>query len=161
MFLFRNGLLNLYENGFFYTSSEGLFLPPHYTEFVNSFKITYGVKIVINWGMGIMMLLKPLSKCPCRYSNVFLITCHPVTFVSVDHSPFLDGGICVLGSHLEVIDGPVTFEMSLYLMFATAVLEAFTKTFGVGHHYVCVLVPLLVLCCFWHCHLKASCACYF
>ena len=49
--------------------------------------------------------------------TLFFITLHPVTFVSIYESTFLEDGIFVLWSHSEASDGLAFSKMHLYLMF--------------------------------------------
>ena len=73
-------------------------------------------------GKGLLMFLVPLSKCFWWFTNIFLITLHPVTFVSLDDSTFLKDGIFVLWSHQEILDDNASFEVDLYPMFAACSL---------------------------------------
>ena len=77
-----------YEQCFFYPSAEVLVFPPHYTKILYGNIMTSDVKVVIDGGRCLEMFFEPLSKCSRGLSNVFLITLHPVTFVSVYDSTF-------------------------------------------------------------------------
>ena len=79
--------------------------------------MTSGDKMVIYWGRGLEVFLKPLSKCSCRLSYVFFITFHPVTFVSVYDATLLSHMVFVFGWHQEVFDGPAPFKVYFYAMF--------------------------------------------
>ena len=49
-------------NSFFYGSDEVLVLSPHNAEVLNSGIMTCDVMVVIHWGGGLLMFLKPLTK---------------------------------------------------------------------------------------------------
>ena len=101
--------------------------------------------MVIYGGWGLLMFLGPLSKCSGGISYIFFITLHPVTFISIDDSTFLQYGIFVLWNHQEVFDGIASFKMDLHPMFVACSFQAFTQPFVVWHHYIWILVALLVI----------------
>ena len=82
-------IINPYENDFFYTSSKALGLPLYYTDIVNICLITFGVKKVINWVIGLEMFLESLSKCSCIFINILFIILHPGKCIYVYHSTCL------------------------------------------------------------------------
>ena len=45
------------------------------------------------------MFFKPLCKGSCWLSNIFFITFHPVTLISVDDSTFVEDVVFIHGSH--------------------------------------------------------------
>ena len=111
--------------------------------------------MVIYGRWGLLMFLEPLSKCSGGFSYIFFITFHPVTFISVDDSIFLQYRIFILWSHQEVFDGIASFKMDLHPMFVACSLHVLTQPFVVWHHYVWILVALwlfalllLLFCCF-------------
>ena len=72
------------------------------------------------------MFFEPLSKCSWGLSNIFLITFHPVTLVSIyDSILFLDV-ILIFWSHQEVLDGIASLEVDLHSMFTSYFFEALT-----------------------------------
>ena len=75
----------------FYASS-------HYGNIVYNSVITCVVIMVINWRRGFEVFRKSLSKCSCRFTNIFLITLYHVTLVHVYQSTFLSNGVLVLGA---------------------------------------------------------------
>ena len=87
----------------------------------------------IHEGWGLLMFLEPLSKCSGGFSYVFFITLHPVTFISVDDSTFLQYRIFVLWNHQEVFDGTASFKMDLHPVFVARSLHALTQPFVVWH----------------------------
>ena len=91
MFLLRGGLLTLINNASFIALLRFLVLPPYYTKIISGDPVTSGVKMVKNWGGCLLMFLEPLSKSSWGLSNVFLITIHPITFVSIDDPNFYSG----------------------------------------------------------------------
>ena len=95
-----------------------------------------GVKMVIYWGGCLEVFFEPLSKFSWRLSNVFLITFHPVTFVSIYDSTFLLDGILIFWSHLDVLDGIASFELDLHSMFSACFLYAFTDSFIIRNHHM-------------------------
>ena len=107
--------------------------------------MTSDVIMVIYGGWGLLMFLEPLSKCPGGFSYIFSITLHPVTFISVDDSTFLQPRIFVLWSHQEVSDGVASFKIDLHSMFIACSLHAFPQPFVIWHHYVWILVTPLVV----------------
>ena len=87
--------------------------------------MTCGAKWSYNWKQDLKIFLEPMLKCSCIFFNLFFITFHPVTLVSVDHPTLLDDGFCPW----ELPEGlyhSVSFKMYMYPMFPTDVLEAFT-----------------------------------
>ena len=97
-------------------------------------------------GWGLLMFLEPLCKYSGRLSYIFFITIHPVTFVSLDNPTFLHHRIFVLGGHQEVLNGNTSFKIGLYPIFVACSLQAFTQPLVVWHHYIEVLIVLLVIC---------------
>ena len=137
-------VIDPYEQCFFYCSVEVLVFPPHYTKVIYGDIVTSGVKIVIYWGRCLLMFLEPFSKCSWGLSNVFLITIHPVTFVSInDPSPLLNW-ILIFWSHQEVLDGVASFKADLHSMFTAHFLQALTQPFTVRYHHVWFLVVVLL-----------------
>ena len=94
-------------------------------------------------GGGFQMFLEPFTKSSWGLSNIFLITIHPVTLVSVDDSTLLLDWIFVFGSHQEVLDGGASFKVHLYPKPSANVLDALTKSTVVWHNYIGLL---LVVC---------------
>ena len=92
------------------------------------------------------MLLEPLSKCPGGFPYIFFITPHPMTFISVDDSTFLQYRIFVLWSHQEVFDGITSFKVDLHSMFVACSLDVFIQPFVIWQHYAWILVVLLIIC---------------
>ena len=82
------------------------------------------------------MFYVSFCKCSLWVPNVFILTVHPVTLVSVYHSTSLPDGISVLGFNKKVFDSTASLEVHLYAMFAADVFIAFTLTLDVWHHYV-------------------------
>ena len=58
-------------------------LPPNNFEIVDGNIVTTDVTMVIYGRGGFQMLLEPFPKCSWGFSNVFFITVHPVTVISV------------------------------------------------------------------------------
>ena len=61
---------------------------------------------------GLLVFSEPFSKCSGRVSNIFLITFHPIIFISVDDPTFLHHRVLVLGGHQEVLDGDTSSEVN-------------------------------------------------
>ena len=99
-----------------------------------------GVGVVVNWRRGLLVFLGPLSKCSWRLSNILFITLHPVTFVSIYDSTFLEDGIFVLGSQKEVYDGLASSKVHLYPMFTASFLYIITLPFGIRNNHLRSLV---------------------
>ena len=104
-----------------------MLLSPHNAKILYRDLVTSRVIMVKYWGGGLEMFLEPLSKSPGRFTNVFLITLHPVTPISVDDSTSLFHGILVLGSHQEVFDGCTSFEIHLNPMVTAHFLNTLTE----------------------------------
>ena len=108
------------------------------------------------------MFLKPLSKCSCRFFNVFFIASQPVMLVLVDHPPFLDDTITVLWGHhwslmvlypLKCICTLGILQMLLKLSLMPLVYSSTMCVVLLSVSTVLFLMLLLLL--------EASCACYF
>ena len=89
--------------------------------------MTSDVVMVKYLGGGLEMFLEPLSKCSWGFTNVFVITLHPVTFISLNDLTSLLHGILILGSHQEVFDGGTSFEIHMHPMITAHLFEAFTE----------------------------------
>ena len=109
-------------------------LPPHYTEIFQCSSITCGVKMVIYWGQSFQVVFKPLSKCFWRLSYVFLITFHPVTFVSVYDATFLCFKIFGFRCHQSLMVLPPL--KNTWIPCSCTHFYTFTKVFGIWYHYI-------------------------
>ena len=114
--------------------------------------MTSDVTVVIDGGGCLEMFFEPLSNCSRGFTNVFLITLHPATLVSVDDSTFLLDGILVFGSHWEVFDCVTSLKVHLHSIFTACFLHTLTDPLVVGDHYVrpldviaSIIVPFFVL----------------
>ena len=56
-------IIDPYVQCFFDCSTEVLVLPPNNVEILNGDLVTRDVAMVIDWGGGLLMFFKPLSKC--------------------------------------------------------------------------------------------------
>ena len=90
------------------------------------------------------MCPEPICKCSGGYTYIFLVTLHPVRFLSVDDSTFGQHRIFVLRSHQEASNGIASFEVNLHSIFVACSFQTFTQPFVIWYHYVRVL--LLVGC---------------
>ena len=96
----KGWIIDPYVQSFLDSSHEVLVL----SKILNSDIVTSDAVMVKYWEGDLEMFLEPLSKSSRGLSNVFLLTLHPVTFVSIyDSTSFLDR-ILVFGSHKEVFD---------------------------------------------------------
>ena len=95
------------------------------------------------------MFLEPSTKSSRGLSNIFLITIHPVTLVSVDDSTLLLDWIFVFGSHQEVLDCGASFKVHLYPKLSANVLDALTQSTVIWYNYVSLLlfVGIVSICC--------------
>ena len=107
--------------------------------------MTRGVVVVIYWGRSLLIFLEPLSKCSWWLPNVFFITLHPITFVSVYDCTFLENRIFILWIHKEVFDGKSFFEVHWYPIFSAWSFNVFTEPFVIWNHHVYILVVLVVI----------------
>ena len=64
-------IIHPYVNCFFNCFSEVLVLSPFYTEAVNNCGMTCDVMMVIERGGSLKMFLEHLSKCSCKFTNIF------------------------------------------------------------------------------------------
>ena len=132
----KGWIVDPYVQSFFDSSHEVLVLSPHNTEILNSDIVTSDVVMVKYWGRGLQMFLESLSKSSWGLTNIFLITLHPVTFISIyDSTPLLDR-ILIFGSHQEVFDGGSSFKVHLHPMTTAHLLEAFTEPSVIWNNYV-------------------------
>ena len=97
----KGWIIHPYVNYFFNCSNEVPVLPAHCAEVVNSCGMTCDVIMVINGEEAIEMFLEPLSENSCIFINVFFITLHLGTLVSVDHPIHLHDGISIFGVKLH------------------------------------------------------------
>ena len=74
----------------------------------------------------------------------FIITGEVPTLIPIDGITLGDHGVFVLGGDQEVLDGAVTFEVSLDTIPTTDPFESFTKTLCVWYDYVPLLLTSLV-----------------
>ena len=102
--------------------------------------------MVICGGWGLLMFLEPISKCSGRFPYIFFITLHPVTFMSVDDSLFFNIGSLTFGATRKFLMVLLSFKIDLHSMFIACSLHAFIQCFVIWHHYVWILVDLLVVC---------------
>ena len=145
-----------YVYSFFYQPHEAVILPPHYTEVIQCSGMTSDVTVVINQGRGLQMFSQPLSKCPCWFSYILLITFQPLTLVPVYDATLFCYGIFIFRCHQEVFD---CFALDLYAMLLTYVFEAFTEvscvcycyviSSDVGPAFVVCSILILVVVSFW------------
>ena len=85
------------------------------------------------------VFLEPLCKSSRGFTNVFLITVNPATLKPIDDPTLFKDWIFILGGHQEAFDGFTSFEIHLYAMFVTGLLEALTPTLMIGYHHVGLL----------------------
>ena len=62
-----------------------------------------------------------------------------MTLVQIYGPTFVDHRVFVLGGDLEVLDGPVTFEVGLNAISTTDLFDAFRKTLSVGYDNVTLI----------------------
>ena len=177
MFLFRDGLLTLMYNASFINLLRFWSSLPTVLKF-SIVTLWLVVLKVIYRGGCLQVFFEPLSKCSWGLSNVFFITFHPVTFVSIYDSTFLLDGIVIFWSHQKVLDGIASFKVDLHSMFTACFLYAFTNSFIIWSHHMWFLdvvtrvlgaSAVLVSCGFsldfnpvqHPCRIFASCECLF
>ena len=97
-FLLRDGLLTLIYRASLIVLMRFWASLPTMLKFLNWFcdQWCYSGHI---WGWGLLMFLEPLSKCSGGFPYIFFMTLHPIIFISVDDSTFLQYRIFVLWSH--------------------------------------------------------------
>ena len=106
-------IIDPYVQSLFYCSHLVQVLPPNNIEIVDGNIVTSDVAGVI-YGRGGFRCSLNLSPNVLEDSNIFLITIHPVTLISVDDSTLLLDWVLVFGSHQEVLDGGASFTIHLY-----------------------------------------------
>ena len=97
-------------------------------------------------GGGLLMFFKPFTKGSWGLSNIFLITVHSSTFVTVDDPTFPHHRIFILRGHQEVFDGGTSSKVYLHTIVAALFLDWFTQPPIVGT----VMYGLGMFCC-WVC----------
>ena len=102
--------------------------------------MTSGVGMVKYRGRWLLMFFEPLFKHPWGFSNVFLITVHPITFISADDPTLLHDWIFIFWGHQEVLDGIASFKVDLHSKSAEYFLQALAKSSIIKHHHVWFLV---------------------
>ena len=107
-------IIDPYVQSLFYCSHLVQVLPPNNVEVVDGDIVTSDVAVVIYGRGGFQMFLEPFIKSSQGLTNIFLITIHPVTLVSVDDSTLFLDWIFVFGSHQEVLDCGASFKIHLY-----------------------------------------------
>ena len=95
MFLFRDGWLTLMCKASFMVLMRFWSSLPTMLKLSKGDIMTWDVKMVI-WGRRLLMVFEPHSKCSCRFTNILLITLHPVIFISVYDSTFLQDVVFIL-----------------------------------------------------------------
>ena len=116
--LVEGWIVHLYVYCFFDSSDQVLVLLPHTAEVLRGGIMTSDVKMVIYWEGGLQVFSEPLSKSCWWLPYIFIITVHPVAFVSVDDCTFLCDGIFIFRSHHEAFDGFTSLTMYLHPMFS-------------------------------------------
>ena len=130
----KGWIIDPYVQSLFYCSHLVQVLPPNNVEIVDGNIVTSDVTVDIYGREGFQMFLEPFTKSPWGLSNIFLITSHPVTLVSVDDSTLLLDWIFVFGSHQEVLDGGASFKVHLYPKLSANVLDALTQSTVIRHN---------------------------
>ena len=92
-------IIDPYVQSLFYCSHLVQVLPPNNVEVVDGNIVTSDVAVVIYGRGGFKMFLEPFTKSSWGLSNIFLITIHPVTLVSVVDSTLPLDWVFVFGSH--------------------------------------------------------------
>ena len=124
----------------FYCSYLVQVLPPNNFEIVDGNTVTTDVPVVIYGRGGFQMFLEPFSKSSWGLSNIFLITIHPATMISVDDSTLFLDWISVFGSHQEVLDSGASLVIHLYPKLSANVFDALTETTIVWYYYIRLLL---------------------
>ena len=157
MFLFRDGLLTLINNASFIALLRFWSSLPTILKLSMVILLTSGVKMVKYWEVCLLMFHGPLSKNPRGLSNIFLITIHPITFISIDDPTLLQDWILIFEGHQEVLDGAASFKIDLHSMSAAYFLQALTQPSILRCHHVWFLVVVLtqfLWCLFLFCWLS-------
>ena len=93
----KGWIIDPYVQSLFYCSHLIQVLPPNNVEVVNGNIVISDVTVVIYGRGGFQMFLEPFTKSSWGHSNIFLITIHSVTLVSVDDFTLLLDWIFVFG----------------------------------------------------------------
>ena len=81
--------------------------------------------------------------------NIFIITIHPVTLISIDDPILLLDWISVFRSHQEVLDGGASLAIHLYHKLSANVLNALTESTIVWYHYIRLLLGVVIGSVYW------------
>ena len=141
--LVEGWIVHPYVYCFFDSSDQVLVLSPHNAEVLNGGTLTSGVKMVIYWGRGLQVFSVPLSKSSWWLPYIFIITFHPVAFVSVDNATLLCDGIFVFRSCQKAFDGITSLAVYLNPMFSAYIFYALTQPFYIWDHHI---GPLIASC---------------
>ena len=90
-------IIDPYVQSLFYCPNLVQVLPPNNFEIIDGNTVTTDVTMVIYGRGGFQVFLEPFSKSSRGFSNIFLITVHPVTMITVDDSTLFLDWIFVLG----------------------------------------------------------------
>ena len=115
-------IIDPYVQSLFYCSSLVQVLPPNNFEIDDGNTVTTDVTVVIYGRGGFQMFIEPFSKSSWGLSNIFLITIHPVTMISVDDSTLFLDWISVFVSHQDVLDNDASLAIHLYPKLSANVL---------------------------------------
>ena len=148
----KGWIIDHYVQRLFYCPNLVQVLPPNNFEIIDGNTVTTDVTMVIYGRGGFQVFLEPFSKSSKGLSNIFLITVHPVTMITVDDSTLFLDWIFVLWRHQEVLDGSASFTMHLHPKFSANVFDALAEPSIVRYHYTGSLGDVtvsIVLFVFW------------
>ena len=98
--------------------------------------MTCNITVVIDWGGALLMLFKPLTKCPGCFSYILIFTFHHVTLKHINDATLLSNVISIFGCHQEVFYGLAPSKVDLYAILLASVFKTFTQAFAVRNSYV-------------------------
>ena len=128
-------IIDPYVQSLFYCPNLVQVLPPNNFEVIDGNTVTTDVTVVIYGRGGFQVFLEPFSKSSWGLSNIFLITIHPVTMISVDDSTLFLDWISVFGSHQEVLDSSAS-------PYNAPIPQTFCQCFWCSHWGYYSMVPL-------------------
>ena len=110
--------------------------PPYYLNGILTSGVACKAAMMMNGGGVFQVLFEPFSKSPGGFPYVFIITGKVTTLEPVYGPTFADHGVFVLGGRPVGFHGTTTFEVGLYAILPTDILDIFTETLCVRYNNV-------------------------
>ena len=112
-----------------------MLLPPYYLEIMTG-GVACMITVLMNgWGV-LQVLFVSFTKGPGGFLYIFTITGEVTTLEQIDGPTFADLRVFVLGGDQQVSDSITTFEVGLYSIPPTDLIDTFTKTLCIRYNNV-------------------------